>query len=143
MDPGARLRLRLAGWIPARAARAGSPAAGAAGAWRWTTGVTIPGYKYFLDPAGARPAVYVAFLDVVPDPGAAVEGRAFEVEDLAPLDARERNYRRVEVGGIWVYVGLEAARERFAAGPTVVSRAYLDGVRAALGPAFDRSPRSP
>jgi len=129
-DPGAGRPHRLAGWRRV---------------WgvAMDNRVTIPGYKYYLDPAGARPAVHVAFLDVVPDAGAAVEGRAIEVEDLASLDARERNYRRIDAGGIWVYVGLEAARARFAAGPTVISRAYLDGVRAALGPAFEPEPEVP
>ena len=108
--------------------------------------VTIPGYKYFLDGAGARPSVCVGFLDVVPDPEACVEGVVFEVDDLGGLDARERNYRRVEVDGLWLYTGLEEARERFAAGPTVVSRAYLGSVRAGLaayGLGFDAEPGVP
>ena len=130
-DPGAGRPHRLAGWRRV---------------WgvAMDNRVTIPGYKYYLDPAGARPAVHVAFLDVVPDPGAAVEGRAIEVEDLAPLDARERNYRRVEVGGIWVYVGLEAARARFAAGPdgglARVPRRRAGGARARVR-ARARGPR--
>ena len=129
-DPGAGRPLRLAGWRRV---------------WgvAMDNRVTIPGYKYFLDAGGGRPAVCVAFLDVVPDPAASVDGVVFEVAHLAELDARERNYRRVEIGGIWVYLGLEAARARFAAGPTVVSRAYLDGVRAALGPAFEPEPAVP
>ena len=93
---------------------------------------TIPGYKYYLAPDGSRPEVCVAFLDLVEDPGAAVDGLAFEVPDLDALDARERNYRRVQADGLWLYTGLEEARERFAAGPTVVARAYLEGVRAGL-----------
>jgi cation transport regulator ChaC len=105
---------------------------------------TLPGYKYFLDAAtGERPAVCVAFLDVVEDPGAAVDGVVLEVADLDALDARERNYRRVEVtdrlsedlgAPVWAYVGLPESRERYAraaaAGAAVVSRAYLEGVRA-------------
>jgi hypothetical protein len=71
---------------------------------------TIPGYKYYLDAAtGERPAVFVAFLDIVEDPGSAVEGLSFEVDAaaLAALDDRERNYRRVEVDGrLWAYAGL-------------------------------------
>ena len=116
-EPGAGRPLRLAGW-------------------RRVWGVamdnrlTIPGYKYFLDGAGARPAVCVAFLDVVPDPAAGVDGVVFEVADLDALDGRERNYRRLQVDGLWLYTGLEEARERFAAGPTVVQRAYLESVRA-------------
>jgi cation transport regulator ChaC len=55
---------------------------------------TLPGYKYFLDAAtGARPAVFVAFLDVVEDPAASVQGVAFPVTaaGLAGGDDRERN----------------------------------------------------
>ena len=104
---------------------------------------TIPGYKYFLDPDGGRPAVHVAFLDVVPDGAAAVDGVVLEVPDVGAVDARERNYARVEVNGeldadlgapVWAYFGIEEARERYAravaAGTAVVSRAYLEGVRA-------------
>jgi len=120
---------------------------------------TIPGYKYFLDPAGRRPAVYVAFLDAVPDPAASMTGVAFEVADLATLDARERNYARVDVtaaldadvgGPVWAYRGLSQARERYSAGvragTAVVSRAYVDGVRegfAAFGLPFDTEPEVP
>ena len=119
---------------------------------------TIPGYKYFLDAAGGgRPAVSVAFLDLVAERAPRVDGVAFEVsaQALAALDARERNYRRVEValdglGTAWAYVGLDAARERYeraaAAGRAVVSRAYLEEVRAgfaAHGLAFDTAPEVP
>src|SRR3954454_13961884 len=64
---------------------------------------TIPGYKFYVDPeTGERPAVYVAFLSIWPEAGARVEGVAFAVDDagLAALDARERNYDRVEVTGL-------------------------------------------
>ena len=122
---------------------------------------TLPGYKYFLDPGGARPEVFVAFLDVVAEAGSAVEGLAFPVaaDVLAGLDARERNYRRVDVtayvdaglgGTVWAYQGLHEARERYAAGvragTAVASRAYLDGVRAgfaAFGLGFDTEPEVP
>ena len=116
-EPGAGRPLRLAGWRRV---------------WgvAMDNRVTIPGYKDFLDGAGGRPAVCVAFLDVVPDPAAGVDGVVFEVADLDALDGRERNYRRVQVDGLWLYTGLEEARERFAAGPTVVQRAYLESVRA-------------
>jgi hypothetical protein len=113
---------------------------------------TLPGYKYYLDPAGGRPEVFVAFLDVVETPGAAIDGLAFAVDDatLAALDDRERNYRRVLIGGLWVYVGLPEARRRYARGAAdgaaVVPRAYLDGVQAgfaAHGLAFDTAPPVP
>ena len=120
---------------------------------------TIPGYKYFLDPDGGRPAVHVAFLDVVPDGDGSVAGVAFEVPDIWAVDARERNYARVEVTAmldadlgapVWAYSGLPEARERYAraaaGGTAVVSRAYLEGVRAgfaAHGWAFDTAPEVP
>lgn len=123
---------------------------------------TLPGYKYFLDAAtGARPPVFVAFLDVVEDPAATVHGIAFPVTpaELEALDDRERNYRRVEVGAaldaglggpVWAYTGLAEARERYAraaaAGTAVVPRVYLDGVRegfAAYGLGFDTAPEVP
>jgi hypothetical protein len=129
-QPGAGRPLRLAGWRRA---------------WgvAMDNRVTIPGYKYYLDGAGGRPDVRVAFLDVVPDPAACVDGVVFEVADLDALDARERNYRRVQVDGLWLYTGLEEARERYAAGPTVVARAYLEAVRAAFGTAFGPEPEVP
>jgi hypothetical protein len=123
---------------------------------------TIPGYKYFVSPAtGARPAVCVAFLDAVEDVGPGVDGVAFAVSAarLEALDARERNYRRVEIGAaldvdlgapVWAYLGREEARERFAraaaAGAAVVARAYVEHVRAgfaAHGLAFDTAPDVP
>ena len=123
---------------------------------------TIPGYKYYLDAAtGGRPAVCVAFLDLVPDPACSVLGVAFAVADgdLEALDARERNYTRVEVTGsldtdlgapVWAYSGLDDARERYAraraAGRAVVARAYLEGVHAgfaAHGLGFDTAPEVP
>ena len=141
-EPGAGRPLRLPGWRRV---------------WgvAMDNRVTIPGYKYFLDAAGRRPAVCVAFLDVVPDPAARVDGVVFEVADLTGLDARERNYARVDVsaaldrdlgGPVWAYTGLAEARERFAAGPTVVQRAYLESVRAgfaAHGLGFGPEPALP
>src|SRR5215218_6013856 len=59
--------------------------------------VTIPGYKYYLDEAGERPEVFVTFLNLVAGDG--VDGVVLEVPDIAALDARERNYARVEVTG--------------------------------------------
>jgi len=117
---------------------------------------TLPGYKYFLDAAtGERPAVFVAFLDVVPALGEHVDGVALPSAGLEVLDARERNYRRVRVeldglGPAWVYAGRGEARARYeraaAAGRAVVSRAYLEGVRAgfaARGLGFGPEPEVP
>jgi len=112
----------------------------------------IPGYKMYLRRCdGSRPAVFVAFLDLVPDPRASVTGVCREVTDgeLAILDRRERNYDRVDVtesiesppGRVWAYLGSAQARERLRrareAGTAVVSRDYERKVHAgfrALGP---------
>ena len=101
--------------------------------------VEIPGYKHYLDPDEARPPIHVAFLDVRPDPAIAVDGAAFRVEEdeLPLLDARERNYDRVEVsvepaldGPVYAYVGSKAGRSRLreglAAGTARISRAYVE-----------------
>jgi gamma-glutamyl AIG2-like cyclotransferase len=101
--------------------------------WRRSWGVAmdnrvdLPGYKHFVTPAGERPALMVAFLTIAPEPGARVNGVALPVarDELPALDARERNYRRVDVGEhvdadvpgrVWAYAGLDAARERFETG---------------------------
>jgi gamma-glutamylcyclotransferase (GGCT)/AIG2-like uncharacterized protein YtfP len=103
---------------------------------------TIPGYKVYLDPeTGERPAVYVTFLCIWPEPGASVEGALLEVDDdgLAALDRRERNYDRCDVsahvdsdGPVWAYLASAAGRERCAAGraagSAVVSEEYLASV---------------
>lgn len=104
--------------------------------------------KHFLDrETGERPRVRVAYLDIQPHEGCAVNGVAIPVdaERLSELDAREINYERIEVteafegsasGRIFTYVGLEAARERCvlgrADGDAVVSRDYSAGVRLAF-----------
>ena len=109
----------------------------------------IPGYKsYRLRADGSRPAVFVAFVDLEPDPAAAITGVCMPVSDgdLRALDERERNYDRVEVteaidgcpaGPVFAYRGSEAGRARLrdglAAGRAVVSRAYLAGVLAGVG----------
>ncbi len=104
--------------------------------------VAIPGYKRYLDPeSGDPPAVMVAFLDVVEDSDATVNGVLTPVteEDLRALDHRERNYRRVDItdrirpalpSRTWTYVGRGDARERLrgslAAGRAVVAGHYLE-----------------
>jgi cation transport regulator ChaC len=121
--------------------------------WQRTWGVAmdnsvdLPGYKHYLSADGTRPAVMVAFLDISPAPDFRTNGIAVPVEpsELPGLDARERNYERVEVTGeldrdlagrVWTYRGRAAARERAARGDAedrlVVARAYRDGVVAAL-----------
>ncbi len=106
---------------------------------------SIPGYKMYLSRAGgSRPAVAVAFLDLVADPDCAVEGLTHPVDDteLAALDLRERNYDRIDIsdriagveGRVWTYIGSDEGRGRCAAGRAagraVVSRDYLDKVHA-------------
>lgn len=122
--------------------------------WRRTWGVAmdnsvdVPGYKsYRLRADGSRPAVFVAFADIEPDPAGTVTGVCMEVDaaDLAALDDRERNYDRMEItraldgappGRVWLYRGSEAGRARLrdglAAGRAVISRDYLNAVRAGL-----------
>ena len=108
----------------------------------------LPAYKYYLDPAGGRPAVHVAFLDIrmADDPEATVNGLCLPVDaaTLDALDLRERNYTRVEVtdqiaadaGGtpVFTYVGSVAGRERLrharAGGTAVIHAGYLESVRA-------------
>lgn len=111
--------------------------------------MTIPGYKYYLRADGSRPEVFVAFLDIVAEAGAATEGVLFSFDDatLRGLDRRERNYDRVDVtdavseapGPIWAYRGSSAGRERLrlgiVAGAAVIDRSYRDGVRAGFAEA--------
>jgi hypothetical protein len=122
--------------------------------WRRVWGVAmdnrvdLPGYKsYRLRSDGSRPPVFVAFVDIEPDPDGSVTGVCLPVGegDMAALDRRERNYDRFEVtaqldgcppGRVWAYRGSEDGRARLrdglAAGCAVVSRDYLAGVIAAL-----------
>jgi hypothetical protein len=105
---------------------------------------SIPGYKYYVDRAtGERAPWYVAFLNIVPDSDATVNGVVFEASHslLTRLDQRERNYTRIDVsaglsdtvdGTVWAYVGSDAAIERFRigyrTGRAVISRDYYEGV---------------
>jgi cation transport regulator ChaC len=106
--------------------------------------VDLPGYKYYVDPrSGARPSVFVTFLNIEPAPGGRVNGTLLKVTpaDLVELDARERNYARIDLtaavmgdvdGTVWSYVGTPAGRARFAAGLTearaVIQQQYHDHV---------------
>jgi Gamma-glutamyl cyclotransferase, AIG2-like len=109
--------------------------------------VDVAGYKHYrLRSDGSRPAVCVAFLDVVPDPRASTRGVCVPVEaaQLPALDLRERNYERVDVtdvvaaarGTVWAYVGTPAGRRRLRRARehsrAVVSRDYLERTRAAF-----------
>ena len=118
----------------------------------------LPGYKHYLAPDGTRPAIFVAFLDLRPEPGSSVEGLAIPVADdaLAALDARERNYVRVPLGPgdllapdgsapalpgpAFAYAGSTAGRARLreglAAGTARINAVYARAVEegyAALG----------
>jgi gamma-glutamyl AIG2-like cyclotransferase len=106
--------------------------------------VDLPGYKHYRRRRdGTRPEVCVAFLDLEPAPGEAVNGVCLEVSPrrLAKLDARERNYMRVDVtdalhprppGRTWAYVGRPESRARLrrarARSGAVVSREYRERV---------------
>ena len=113
--------------------------------------VAVPGYKVYEAPDGTRPACAVAFLDLEADEGGEVDGAliAADADALAALDARERQYRRVDVtaaitvpggpavdGPVWTYVGRGPGRARVAAGragdvPVVVQRSYAELVERA------------
>jgi len=105
--------------------------------------VDLPGYKYYRDPTGNRPPLFVTFLNLVAAAGHRVNGIVFEVtaDDLRELDDRERNYARRDVtddvtdtssGKVWTYVGTADARQRYESGlvrgRAVISRAYYDAV---------------
>ncbi len=107
--------------------------------------VDLPGYKYYVERNGRRPAVFVAFLDLMTStaPGARVNGicRPVAHDELARLDRRERNYVRVDVSGhfdpaagrVWTYVGSQAGRDRLRQGSrrgaAVIQAGYLQAVR--------------
>jgi hypothetical protein len=107
--------------------------------------VTIPGYKYYVDPVtGERPACFVVFLNIVDDSTSHVNGAVFTVSgsELAELDRRERNYDRIDVsslvcepveGTVWTYVGSGEGVRRFEAGRranrAVISASYHNDVR--------------
>jgi len=128
--------------------------------------VDLPGYKFYVEPNGRRPGVFVAFLDLVSDPApdARVIGvcRPVDHGELARLDRRERNYVRVDVsdrfdrstgldpstGRVWAYIGTRDGRARLREGrrrgAAVIHADYLqsvrDGARAArLGPAASKA----
>jgi len=117
----------------------------------------IPGYKMYLRRSdGVRPAVFVAFVDIYPDPHTTVNGLARPVDaaEMERLDGRERNYDRIDVtaeidgvdGRVWTYRGSREGRERLrrgrAEGRAVVSRDYIEKVHAGfaeLGEAEQRA----
>jgi cation transport regulator ChaC len=121
--------------------------------------------KHFLDrETGERPRIRVAYLDIEPSVGSAVNGVAIPVDEdrLSAFDAREINYERIDVTGafeptvplaaddlhlaeaarcVYTYVSLDTARERCREGAAeeniFASRDYAAGVRLAfeqLGP---------
>lgn len=105
--------------------------------------LTIPGYKYYVDPAGRRPRVCVTFLNLVP--GGGVHGALLEVDDFADLDARERQYERVDVshavdapGPVVAYIGRAEAVARFEAAHArrraVAQRSYVESMLAIAAP---------
>jgi hypothetical protein len=139
----------------------GAPAARLAG-WRRHWGVAmdnvadLPRYKHYVDvETGVRARVHVAFLDIErTDDDVAVTGVLVPVDPatLGVLDARERNYDRIEVTSavsrldgrrlperVWTYVGSPAGRERLrearAAGTAVVRGGYLRTVEEAYAAA--------
>jgi hypothetical protein len=105
--------------------------------------IDLPGYKFYRDPSGERPSVFVTFLNVIPSSHRGLNGVLFPAtrEDVDTLDARERNYERADVttwvidappGRVWTYIGTREAEDRYeigiAAGRAVISREYYAGV---------------
>lgn len=111
----------------------------------WEGGDSV---KRWIDPeSGERPRIRIAYLDIYEDADCAVNGLALPVdaEQLSALDAREVNYRRVDVttafagdarGQVFTYVGLDAARERCRQGAeegnAFASCSYVSEVRRAF-----------
>jgi hypothetical protein len=113
------------------------------------------GAKHWLDRAsGERPRIRVAYLDLRKEAESSVNGLALPVDEsrLAELDAREINYRRIDVSGafeslgpraeaaepprVFTYIGLDAARQRcqlgIDEGNVFVSSDYVATVRRAF-----------
>lgn len=117
--------------------------------------VAVPGYKVYEKPDGSRPACAVAFLDLERDDACEVDGALIPAdgEALRALDARERQYRRIEVtdmmasppgGRVWTYAGRGPGRARVAAGragdaTVVVQRAYAELVERAFAARGDEA----
>jgi hypothetical protein len=103
------------------------------------------GAKHWLDRATEeRPRIRVAYLDIYEQAGSAVNGLVLpaDAERLRALDARELNYKRVDVtssfepvvdGRVFTYCGLDAARERCREGArdgnVFVSSTYFASMR--------------
>jgi hypothetical protein len=111
-------------------------------------------YKYYVEKGEGglerRPEIFVAFLDIVREPDSRINGllRPVTNAEMSLLDARERNYRRIDVtdsierapGRVWAYEGRQEARQRRveadAVGRLVVDAQYMRSVEsgfAALG----------
>ncbi len=137
--------------VPGRAVAADGFVADLAGVERvWGVAMDnrrdLPGYKYYTDDRGRRPDVHVTYLDIRDQAGGTVNGVCLPVDaaGLAALDARERNYERVDVSDrlgvdgvrVWAYVGSPAGRHRLAEGRTrgcaVIDAQYLGLVRDAF-----------
>jgi dephospho-CoA kinase len=110
--------------------------------------VEVPGYKVYALPDWTRPRLAVAFLDLEEARGADVEGALLAVDavQLAALDARERQYERIDVtalvdpapdGTVWAYLGRTPGRARVAAGragtaKVAIQRSYVELVETAF-----------
>lgn len=111
--------------------------------------VSLPGYKRYAraDTPAHAPEVYVCFLDIAPDPSKQIIGACVAVspEEFARLEARERNYKAVDVtaamayppldGRVFTFIGLDEAKARARAGletgALVINTTYRDMVESA------------
>jgi hypothetical protein len=142
---GGELTLGGRGWAPVPGRLRGYRRCWGAAANNWEA---TPPQKHFLDPdSGEQLRIRVAYLDIEEQPGRTVNGLAVPVDRrrLGEIDAREKNYLRIEVSEafepalpqpVFAYRATEEARERCRrhqpdAG-VFVSSDYLAAVRRAF-----------
>jgi hypothetical protein len=98
--------------------------------------VVEPGYKVYESPEGERPAVCVAFLDLVEDPASLLDGTllAVDARTLAELDARERQYERIDVTEAITFTNLTPHAPGSAPTPSLAPRAPGSAPKPSLAP---------
>jgi len=118
-----------------RLSRAQMPVAGLAG-WRreWNVGSNSQSHpeRTIRNPDGSVFTGVVAVLGIVEEPGVSCSGAVFPVTagDLAKLDLRERNYRRVDVTDAVTFTGKTAGCVVYTYVPRVEAVDRLENARA-------------